>query len=76
VLGLPGPAYLAHMVSSAAAAAVPVAQGVVEWLASAAVSGVVGLCVGAAAIPLMQHVAAPLLQRLRRRDAPAPRRTA
>ena len=74
VLGVPGPAYLAHMVSSAAAAAVPVAQGVVEWLAGAAVSGVVGLCVGAAAIPLAQRIAAPLLHRLRWRPAPAAHR--
>ena len=37
-----------------------------EWIATAAVSGLVGLAVGAAIIPLVKHVVAPLATRLRR----------
>ena len=71
VLGLPGPAHLAHGLSTSAAAAMPVAHGIVEWLTGAAISGGVGLCVGAAAIPLAGYVARPLLLRLRRQTATA-----
>ncbi len=66
VLGWPGPAHTAHALASAAAAAVPAAQGAAEWLAGAAVSGVLGLVVGAAAMPLALWVVAPLLRLMRR----------
>ena len=65
VLGLPGPAHAAHALAAAAAGAVPAGKAVVEWLVGAAVSGVVGLAVGAAAIPVAQRVIAPLLRLVR-----------
>ncbi|TCH96181.1 DUF808 domain-containing protein [Roseococcus sp. SYP-B2431] len=40
--------------------------GVLGWIVTAAVSGLVGLAVGAAIIPLVEHVLAPLAMRLRR----------
>lgn len=67
VLGLPGPAHWAHALAAGAAAAVPAGHGAVEWLVGAAVSGVVGLAVGAAAVSLAQRVVAPLLRAVRRR---------
>ena len=66
VLGLPGPAHWAHGLAAGAGAAAPVGHGAVEWLVGAGVSGVLGLCVGAAAIPVAKRVAAPLLKLVRR----------
>jgi hypothetical protein len=47
--------------------AVPAAAGILEWVAEAAISGVVGLVVGAASIPVVGFILAPgwkLLKRL------------
>ncbi|HEY0207289.1 MAG TPA: DUF808 domain-containing protein [Acetobacteraceae bacterium] len=66
MLGLPGPAHAAHALAAAAAGMVPAGQAVIEWLVGATVSGVVGLAVGAAAIPVAQRVVAPLLRLVRR----------
>ncbi len=66
VLGVPGPAHAAHVLAARAAGAVPAGQGLVEWLVGAAVSGVLGLLVGAAAIPVAERVVAPLLRIVRR----------
>lgn len=66
VLGLPGPAHAAHTLAAAVAGVAPAGQAVVEWLVGAAVSGVVGLAVGATAIPVAQRVLTPLLRRVRR----------
>ncbi len=57
--GLDGPAHLFHNWALAAGHAVEPVAGLVEWLVSAALSGVVGLVVGAALIPLVQYVLAP-----------------
>jgi predicted DNA repair protein MutK len=46
-------------VAAAAAGAVPAAGALVEWLVTAALSGVVGLVVGALAIPIAAYVIAP-----------------
>jgi predicted DNA repair protein MutK len=54
-----------HDFAVAAGHAVPAMGGLVEWLVSAAASGVVGLILGAALIPLVQYVLAPVLRRLR-----------
>ncbi|HZH51282.1 MAG TPA: DUF808 domain-containing protein [Microvirga sp.] len=54
-----------HDLAAAAGHAVPAVGGLVEWLVSAAASGVFGLAVGAALIPLVQYVAAPVLKRVR-----------
>jgi predicted DNA repair protein MutK len=58
---------LGHAIHDAAVAvghALPAAAGVTEWLVSAAASGVVGLVLGAALIPLVQHIVAPALKKL------------
>ena len=65
VVGVPGPAHASHAMALAAAGAVPVGKGVAEWLAGAAVSGVIGLLVGAAVL-LAKPAVAPL-RRLARR---------
>lgn len=44
--------------------------GAVEWLITAAASGLIGLAVGAALIPVVEHAVMPLARRLRR-DRPA-----
>lgn len=54
-----------HDLAVAAGHAVPAMGGLVEWLVSAAASGIVGLALGAALIPLVQYVVAPVLRRLR-----------
>ena len=59
---------LGHAVHAAAAAAghaLPAIHGAVEWLVTAAAAGLFGLAVGAAIIPLVQHVATPALVKLR-----------
>ncbi|MBD0271227.1 MAG: DUF808 domain-containing protein [Acetobacteraceae bacterium] len=64
--GLGAIGHALHGAAEAAAHAVPPAlAGAVEWIVTAAGSGVVGLVVGAALIPFVEHVAAPLWQRLR-----------
>jgi predicted DNA repair protein MutK len=55
-----------HAVSDAAAHLLPGLAGVVGWLAGAAASGVVGLAVGLALIPLVGRVLAPAAAALRR----------
>lgn len=54
---------LGHAVHDAAVAAgraVPAVAGFVEWLVTAAASGVVGLVLGGVLIPVVEHVLAPL----------------
>ncbi|KQS74691.1 ABC transporter [Methylobacterium sp. Leaf361] len=57
--GFPAPAHAAHAMAEAAAARVPFAAGLVEWLVTATVSGLIGLVVGGALIPLTNVVLAP-----------------
>lgn len=59
---------LGHAIHGAAVAfghAVPAATGFLEWLVSAALSGVVGLVVGAVLIPLVHRVAMPAWKSVR-----------
>ena len=64
--GLGALGHAVHGAAEAAAHAVPPSlAGTVGWIVTAAGSGVVGLVVGAALIPVVEHVAAPLWQRLR-----------
>ena len=73
--GLAGPAHLIHDAAEAAAHAVPVLPGLVGWLVGAAGSGVVGLAVGLALIPVVGQVFGPVvrgLAHLRREAWPRP----
>ncbi|MEE1609714.1 DUF808 domain-containing protein [Microvirga sp. CF3016] len=54
-----------HDVAVAAAHAVPALGGFLEWLVSAAASGIFGLVLGALLIPLIHFVAVPLIKALR-----------
>jgi uncharacterized protein len=69
--GLAGPSHLLRDVGAAAARAVPALGGFAAWLVQAAGSGLVGLAVGAVAIPVASHGVSPLWRwikaRLRRR---------
>lgn len=62
--GLGGPAHLVHDLSEAAAHAAPVASGFVGWLVGAVGSGVAGLVVGFALIPIVGWVLAPAVRAL------------
>ena len=44
---------------------VPAAAGLLEWIAHAAISGVIGLLIGAACIPVIGFVVAPAWERLK-----------
>ena len=57
--GLEGPAHLFHDWAVAAGHAIEPVAGFVEWLVSAALSGLVGLVVGAVLIPLVESVLMP-----------------
>ena len=63
--GLPAIGHAVHAAAEAAGHALPAVGGAAEWIVSAAASGVLGFLVGAALIPFVEHVAAPLWQRLR-----------
>ncbi len=69
--GFTGLEHALHVGSEAVAHAVPFATAFVEWLVTAAGSGVVGLILGAILIPIVGKVVAPLWHRVRGR-APAP----
>ncbi len=64
--GVTAPAHAAHDAAASAGALLPSVRGVVEWLVTAAASGLVGLVVGGVLIPL-----ANAASRLRHRSAPA-----
>ncbi|MBP0447669.1 DUF808 domain-containing protein [Roseomonas sp. SSH11] len=64
--GLPEVEHAIHGAAIAVADAVPAMAGAVEWLATAAGSGVVGLAVGALLIPVVQLMVSPLIGLLRR----------
>ncbi|BBE73010.1 DUF808 domain-containing protein [Oharaeibacter diazotrophicus] len=67
VFGIAAPAHLVHDLALAAGHAVPEgAAGIVEWLVSAAGSGVFGLAVGAVLIPVVGKLLVPAWKGLRR----------
>jgi predicted DNA repair protein MutK len=65
-----------HDVAVAAGHAVPALSGLVEWLVSAAASGLFGLILGAILIPLIHYVAVPLVKALRGGGRKAEKHTA
>ena len=70
--GLAGLGHGIHAAAEAVAHALPASvAGAAEWLVSAAAAGVVGLALGAALIPLVQHVVTPALARLKASREPA-----
>jgi predicted DNA repair protein MutK len=58
--GLHEPEDVVHSAAVAAAQALPAFGGIVEWLVTAAGSGLIGLIIGAALIPVIGLVVAPL----------------
>jgi uncharacterized protein len=63
-----GPPAIEHAVKAAAEAAahaVPPVAAILEWVVEAAISGVIGLLVGAASIPVVGFVLAPAWKRLK-----------
>nr|WP_237180957.1 DUF808 domain-containing protein [Roseomonas haemaphysalidis] len=71
--GVTAPGHVVHDIAAAAAGFVPAASGAVNWVVTAALSGVLGVVVGALAIPVAQYVLAPVARAvtglLRRRRA-------
>jgi uncharacterized protein len=64
--GPPVVGHTVHAVTEAAAHLLPSIAGIVEWLVVAAISGVIGLLVGAAAIPVVEYGLSPVWKRLKR----------
>jgi predicted DNA repair protein MutK len=73
--GLAGLGHAIHDAAVAAGHAAPALGGAVEWLVSAAGSGLVGLIVGALLIPLIHFVAVPVLKALRGKGKKAEKHT-
>ncbi len=63
--GLGGIAHAVHAAAEATGRAVPAVAALLGWAINAAASGVLGLLVGAALIPFVERVAAPVYRRLR-----------
>jgi len=63
--GLPVIGHAIHGIAKAVAKAVPAIAAALEWLVTAAASGVFGLVVGGLLIPLVHNVAMPAVVRLR-----------
>ena len=59
VYGPPSIGSTVHAAAEAAAHALPSAAGVLEWMVEAAISGVLGLLIGAATIPIVGFALAP-----------------
>ena len=69
--GLGGLAHAVEGMAEAASHAVPAIAGLAGWAVTAAASGVLGLVVGAALIPVVTHVAVPAMARFRKPAADA-----
>ncbi|MXQ10337.1 DUF808 domain-containing protein [Microvirga makkahensis] len=69
-------AHVIHDVAAAASHAVPAFGGAVEWLVTAAASGLFGLLLGAVLIPFLHYVAVPLVKTLRGGSRKAGKHTA
>lgn len=74
--GLAGLGHAIHDLAIAAAHAVPSLGGAVEWLISAAASGLFGLVLGGLLIPLIHFVAVPLVRAFRGKKPKAEKHTA
>ena len=64
--GPPMVRHTVHAATEAAAHAIPSIGGVIEWTVEATISGIVGLIVGAVAIPAVQYGLAPAWKRVKR----------
>ncbi|MDB5646782.1 DUF808 domain-containing protein [Methylobacterium sp.] len=64
--GLSAPAHAIHDLAGRIGAMLPAARGFIEWLVTATASGLVGLVVGGALIPLTSFVLAPAWQSVSR----------
>ena len=66
VYGPPSIGSAVHAAAETAAHALPSAAGALEWIVEAAISGVLGLLIGAATIPVVGLAVAPAWRRLKR----------
>ena len=66
VYGPPSIGSTVHAAAETAAHALPPAAGVLEWIVEAAISGVLGLLIGAATIPIVGFAVAPAWKGLKR----------
>ena len=66
IYGPPSIGHAVHAATEAAAHALPSVAGLLEWIVHAAISGVIGLLIGAASIPIVGLVLAPAWKRLKR----------
>ncbi|MGL9617805.1 DUF808 domain-containing protein [Bradyrhizobium sp. U531] len=64
--GPPAVGRMVHAATEAAGHALPSVAGIIEWSVEAAISGVLGLMIGALAIPAVEYVIAPAWKRLKR----------
>jgi len=64
--GPPSIGHAVHAATEAAAHAMPSAAGALRWIVEAAISGIVGLVVGAASIPIIGFAVAPAWKRLKK----------
>jgi hypothetical protein len=66
VYGPPSIGSTVHVAAETAAHALPSAAGALEWIVEAAISGVLGLLIGAATIPIVEFAVAPAWRGLKR----------
>ncbi|NNL18193.1 MAG: DUF808 domain-containing protein [Boseongicola sp.] len=73
VLGWHWPYDTIHDIAVGVAASVSVAQGFVEWLVTASLDGVIGICLGLTLIPVVNRLIAPTFGRLfpEKQDTPS-----
>ncbi|MBR1233180.1 DUF808 domain-containing protein [Bradyrhizobium sp. AUGA SZCCT0182] len=64
--GPPSIGHAVHAATNAAAHALPAVAGLLKWIVEAAISGVIGLVVGAASIPIIGYAVAPAWKRVKR----------
>ena len=64
--GPPSIAHAVHAATEAAAHALPSAAGALRWIVEAAISGIIGLIVGAVSIPIIGFAVAPAWKRLKK----------
>ncbi|MBR1226701.1 MULTISPECIES: DUF808 domain-containing protein [unclassified Bradyrhizobium] len=64
--GPPSIGHAVHAATDAAAHALPAVAGLFKWIVEAAISGVIGLVVGAASIPIIGYAVAPAWKRVKR----------
>ena len=66
VYGPPSIGSMVHAAAETAAHALPSAAGALEWIVEAAISGILGLLIGVATIPIAGFAVAPAWKRLKR----------